>query len=383
MDNTLLILSMEVVVVVLLLSVLIINRIIKRSTESFKLKLTTFSIFVIALFLQGLLGYSLYQTEYDQLMYYVFPIEFFALGVHFQVAFGKRFNDKIYNVLYTYYKSIMLIGFFVYIIVASQGIISLDNVIAFKLLFVAINLFFLIGIFSYLVKTQQIEFQLFYMTIVALSVSTLVVIYTFISIYFDENSVWNAYIVKSIILCSTISNIGYCIFRKNVTTVFMDESNKYPLKIVEKTISNEHLSSFDDPEEYNLSSKQLTVKYEKSKLKVSDIEMIRLKIDQELVQNKLYLDPDLNLQKFSEIITVPKHSISQVFSSYYLSNFKEYVNKLRCEHAIDLMANYKDKHIIEIAYMCGFNSKTSFYRSFNKNFNISPTEYLSKNNKSR
>ena len=43
--------------------------------------------------------------------------------------------------------------------------------------------------------------------------------------------------------------------------------------------------------------------------------------------------------------------------------------------AVKLLKDSSEKHIIEIAYESGFNSKTSFYRAFNKNYNVNPTEY--------
>ena len=383
-------LLVEIIIVIFLLLSLVVNRKIKFGENKLNNRISIILILVSALSLHGLLGYIFLSDTSNDRFYYIFPLEFFILGVQYQTILGKRLENKKFNKLYAYFKTIMLVCFFVFITVSSQEIYPLDKVYLIKLGLIFFNLIFLIQTMIYLVKKNEIDSKIFYFSFAGLFLNTFHVIYNIVSIGFDMHSIWNVYFVNFLLLLTCVSQIVYKAFYQETMHMQVSELNESEIDMEEKRPQK----YFDDPsnfifenesveEEQSDVREDVVVKYEKSKLKFSDIEMIRLKIYQELVKNKAFLDPELNLQKFSEAINISKHSISQVFSTYYQSNFKEFTNKLRCEHAIELMAKYHDKHIIEIAYMCGFNSKTSFYRSFNKNFNISPTDYLSKNSNYR
>lgn len=120
-------------------------------------------------------------------------------------------------------------------------------------------------------------------------------------------------------------------------------------------------------------------KYQKSQLSIDQLEIIKLKLKR-IEEEKLFLDCELNLDNLSSQLKISKYNISQSFGIIYGMTFKEYVNKLRCEHALKIIIKNKGPaNIIEIAYKSGFNSKASFYRSFNKFYNCTPLEYLQNN----
>jgi AraC-like DNA-binding protein len=71
---------------------------------------------------------------------------------------------------------------------------------------------------------------------------------------------------------------------------------------------------------------------------------------------KLYLDPDLNQQKFSRHTGIQARSISTIFSKVYQGNFNDFT-------------------ISAIAFESGFNSNATFQRVFRSKVETSPSLY--------
>jgi len=67
-----------------------------------------------------------------------------------------------------------------------------------------------------------------------------------------------------------------------------------------------------------------------------------------------------------------------ILNSKLNSSFPDYINAMRIKTAISLLNDFYKKHLtIEtIAYECGFNNRTSFYKAFKKQTGKLPTDYL-------
>ncbi len=93
------------------------------------------------------------------------------------------------------------------------------------------------------------------------------------------------------------------------------------------------------------------------------------------------LNAAIGLQDLSTAIGEKKYHISQVLSDEMNTNFNDFVNEKRIDHAKCLLADPDKSHlkILAIALESGFTNKSTFYRSFLKFTNCSPTEY--RNNK--
>lgn len=92
---------------------------------------------------------------------------------------------------------------------------------------------------------------------------------------------------------------------------------------------------------------------------------------------KLYLNPNLDLNFLSKKLNFSVSYISKQISNSSVSSFKNYINGLRLQEAKIML---KDKHysnytIVAIAYECGFNSKSAFYNAFKKQYSITPSIY--------
>lgn len=105
-----------------------------------------------------------------------------------------------------------------------------------------------------------------------------------------------------------------------------------------------------------------------------------LKITQAMDIDRLYLDPRLTLEGFSEKIDLPYRSVSAIINTEFKSNFFEYVNNYRIEEAKRLLADHANAEltILDVLLMSGFNSRSAFHRFWSRLVDISPTEFRKK-----
>lgn len=120
------------------------------------------------------------------------------------------------------------------------------------------------------------------------------------------------------------------------------------------------------------------VKYQKNSPGDEAIQSIYRKLVYKMTQEKLYKDPELNLNTIARLLDVHPNTLSQVINSVEHKNFYDYINRQRIEEfkrTVVLPENQKYT-ILSLAFECGFNSKTSFNRNFKKYMNCSPSEFL-------
>ncbi len=100
-------------------------------------------------------------------------------------------------------------------------------------------------------------------------------------------------------------------------------------------------------------------------------------IEKGIHEKKLYLESNINLERFSEQIGLRPRDISAVLKLHYQSNFFEFINGFRVEEAKRLLASpeYKDETILEVIFKSGFNSPSAFHRFFKRMVGVTPTEY--------
>ena len=122
------------------------------------------------------------------------------------------------------------------------------------------------------------------------------------------------------------------------------------------------------------------VKYSKSALSGEATESIAAQLRDLMSVEKPYLDPNLNITELSELISLPKHQLSQVVNSAFNCNFFEFVNQYRLQEFKREAINPANNHLslLGIALECGFNSKATFNQVFKKYEGITPSEYIRK-----
>mgnify|MGYP003294212068 CR=1 FL=1 len=83
---------------------------------------------------------------------------------------------------------------------------------------------------------------------------------------------------------------------------------------------------------------------------------------------------DISLDDISRYCNISTYYFSKLFKQETGENYVEYLNRIRIEHAKQMM-NESDKSIKEICFSVGFSDPNYFSRAFKKYEGISPTEY--------
>ncbi|MDN4164093.1 helix-turn-helix domain-containing protein [Cytophagales bacterium LB-30] len=102
------------------------------------------------------------------------------------------------------------------------------------------------------------------------------------------------------------------------------------------------------------------------------------RLHMEVIENKLFKDPELSLSKLSTLLDTKSHIITWILKNRYNENFYSYINSLRVEEAIRMLQdkNYNDYTIDYIGQLVGFNSKSVFYSAFKKYTGETPMRFL-------
>jgi AraC-like DNA-binding protein len=95
---------------------------------------------------------------------------------------------------------------------------------------------------------------------------------------------------------------------------------------------------------------------------------------------KVYLDPDLTLQKLAKQLRIHYNHLSRIINERFGVSFKNYINRYRIEEAKRRLADSaeKDRNITDIMIDAGFYSKSTFNTAFRKFTGTSPSKYRKK-----
>lgn len=104
---------------------------------------------------------------------------------------------------------------------------------------------------------------------------------------------------------------------------------------------------------------------------------IRLK--KAFVEPKLFLNKSLTITELAQELNTNRTYLSYYFNKVLHVTFYDFVNEYRLEYASQLLLSSPDLSIEEVGEMSGFNSLSTFRRSFNKYFDCNPKEYRKNN----
>ena len=90
---------------------------------------------------------------------------------------------------------------------------------------------------------------------------------------------------------------------------------------------------------------------------------------------KPFLDPNLTISDLAKLLRVHPRQISNLINSNFQSNFFEYINRYRIEHAQTEIKKQPGRAILDIAYDSGFNSKSAFNSAFKRFTQLTPSGY--------
>lgn len=96
--------------------------------------------------------------------------------------------------------------------------------------------------------------------------------------------------------------------------------------------------------------------------------------------HNLHLEPGITVEEYASKLRLPAKSVTAVLNRIQKTNFYEFINKHRIDHAQRLLSSPEHAHtsILDIIFESGFNNKTSFHRNFNRLVGTPPSEYRKK-----
>jgi AraC-like DNA-binding protein len=109
-------------------------------------------------------------------------------------------------------------------------------------------------------------------------------------------------------------------------------------------------------------------------------ERILTQLQAAMQADKLYLDPELTVDKVGRHVQLPAKTVSFVLNQHLQKSFNAFVNEYRVEAVKARLADSGSQKftIAGIAFTCGFNSQATFQRTFRQLTGMTPTEYLSR-----
>ena len=95
-------------------------------------------------------------------------------------------------------------------------------------------------------------------------------------------------------------------------------------------------------------------------------------------EKRLYVNPDLKIADLASVLNVSPYTLSYVFNQFLNKNYYDYLNDYRIAEFKRLLNEdeYSKYTLSALAELCGFSSRTSFFRYFKKTTGITPNEYV-------
>ncbi|WP_338874563.1 helix-turn-helix domain-containing protein [Spirosoma sp. SC4-14] len=113
------------------------------------------------------------------------------------------------------------------------------------------------------------------------------------------------------------------------------------------------------------------------------IEQVVTALIKAMEQEKLYLDPDLSVDKLGKHLQFPSKLISAVLNQHIHKNFNGFINEYRVEEVKRRVLDPANEHLTltGVAFESGFNSQATFQRIFKQLTGASPSEYMAQQKK--
>lgn len=95
-----------------------------------------------------------------------------------------------------------------------------------------------------------------------------------------------------------------------------------------------------------------------------------------MIQNKVFKDSTLTRDKVAEMLNTNRTYLSSVINDKTGEPFNQYLNSYRINYALQLLSDEKEEVSMKVIYLeSGFNSPTTFYKSFREIVGMPPSKY--------
>ena len=123
----------------------------------------------------------------------------------------------------------------------------------------------------------------------------------------------------------------------------------------------------------------IKVKTELDEKERSQLEAIAKQLNQLMINEKVYKNPDLTLKSLSDHLSVKPYITTKCLNIIIEQKFSDYINTFRIEELKSLLKDPKNERftLLSLAFEAGFNSKASFNRAVKKITGKSPSSLKS------
>lgn len=125
-----------------------------------------------------------------------------------------------------------------------------------------------------------------------------------------------------------------------------------------------------DPESADVSEQ----KYANSSIDDERLKRIADKVERKMMEEKSYLNPDIDASTLASELGISGHYLSQVLSREMQTTFYSYINDARIEAAKEAL-KASEQTVLEVALSVGYNTRSSFYNAFKKRTGMTPSKY--------
>ena len=126
---------------------------------------------------------------------------------------------------------------------------------------------------------------------------------------------------------------------------------------------------------YFLSHRQQKKQGSVKKIAEPEFEKLNQRLTRLMEEERLYRNPDLNLEQLASQLSVSRHLLSQLLNDNLSKNFHQYINDYRIQEACDLLKENNHFSIEAIGSEVGFHSRSSFFSSFKRLMGMTPSAY--------
>ena len=123
---------------------------------------------------------------------------------------------------------------------------------------------------------------------------------------------------------------------------------------------------------------EFLLKPKPKKAVLQDFTALANQLRQLMKEDKVYRTPNLSLRDLAEKMDTSDKTLSMMINNHFQVTFYDLVNTYRIEEAkARLLAGDLEKYtVIGLGKMCGFSSKSSFYRVFKSETGMTPLDYI-------
>ncbi len=120
------------------------------------------------------------------------------------------------------------------------------------------------------------------------------------------------------------------------------------------------------------------VKLSRTTLKIdqTSLENMFEDVSKKVKVNEYFLQPELALPELADYMKINRTELSRIINQGGGLSYYDFINKFRVMKAQSMLSSndYKHQSILNIAFSCGFNSKSTFHSAFQKWIGVTPTE---------